>query len=151
MWVPSCKAMFIVHAWIIFLTHQALLVYCLIALLSIARNDSGFFYFFHFFSSICTAIRSWLFSAASERVVARLRKDLFSHLIQQVRVINDYCFINFAPAICDYMLDHWVNWPVGFKTMNLQDKLQNGITSLPLFKNLKQKPTFFLEIMATIC
>ncbi|KAI7979309.1 ABC transporter B family member 25 [Camellia lanceoleosa] len=33
--------------------------------------------------SICTAIRAWLFSSASERVVARLRRDLFSHLIQQ--------------------------------------------------------------------
>ncbi|XVE83663.1 hypothetical protein DITRI_Ditri16bG0104800 [Diplodiscus trichospermus] len=33
--------------------------------------------------SLCTALRAWLFSSASERVVARLRKDLFSHLIQQ--------------------------------------------------------------------
>lgn len=33
--------------------------------------------------SICTAIRGWLFSSASERVVARLRKNLFSHLVQQ--------------------------------------------------------------------
>ncbi|XP_019157059.1 PREDICTED: ABC transporter B family member 25-like [Ipomoea nil] len=33
--------------------------------------------------SVCTALRSWLFSSASERVVARLRKNLFSHLIQQ--------------------------------------------------------------------
>ncbi|XP_020095733.1 ABC transporter B family member 25-like isoform X1 [Ananas comosus] len=33
--------------------------------------------------SICTALRSWLFNSASERVVARLRKDLFSHLINQ--------------------------------------------------------------------
>ncbi|XVF60703.1 hypothetical protein PTKIN_Ptkin08bG0069700 [Pterospermum kingtungense] len=33
--------------------------------------------------SLCTTIRAWLFSSASERVVARLRKDLFSHLIQQ--------------------------------------------------------------------
>ncbi|XP_010257994.1 PREDICTED: ABC transporter B family member 25 [Nelumbo nucifera] len=33
--------------------------------------------------SICTALRAWLFSSASERVVARLRKKLFSHLIQQ--------------------------------------------------------------------
>ncbi|KAK3037974.1 hypothetical protein RJ639_030679 [Escallonia herrerae] len=31
--------------------------------------------------SVCTALRAWLFSSASERVVARLRKDLFSHLI----------------------------------------------------------------------
>lgn len=33
--------------------------------------------------SVCTAIRAWLFSSASERVVARLRKSLFSHLINQ--------------------------------------------------------------------
>lgn len=33
--------------------------------------------------SMSTALRSWLFSSVSERVVARLRKNLFSHLIQQ--------------------------------------------------------------------
>ncbi|XP_077222619.1 transporter associated with antigen processing protein 2 [Tasmannia lanceolata] len=33
--------------------------------------------------SICTALRAWLFSSASERVVARLRKNLFGHLINQ--------------------------------------------------------------------
>ncbi|TYH75751.1 hypothetical protein ES332_D04G041800v1 [Gossypium tomentosum] len=33
--------------------------------------------------SVSTALRSWLFSSASERVVARLRQDLFSHLIHQ--------------------------------------------------------------------
>lgn len=33
--------------------------------------------------AFCTALRAWLFSSASERVVARLRKNLFSHLIQQ--------------------------------------------------------------------
>lgn len=33
--------------------------------------------------SLCTALRAWLFASASERVVARLRKDLFSHLINQ--------------------------------------------------------------------
>ncbi|KAK2986305.1 hypothetical protein RJ640_021874 [Escallonia rubra] len=33
--------------------------------------------------SVSTAFRAWLFSSASERVVARLRKDLFSHLVQQ--------------------------------------------------------------------
>lgn len=33
--------------------------------------------------SVCTALRAWLFSSASERVVARLRKNLFSHLIYQ--------------------------------------------------------------------
>lgn len=33
--------------------------------------------------AVCTALRSWLFNSASERVVARLRKDLFTHLICQ--------------------------------------------------------------------
>ncbi|XP_044487111.1 ABC transporter B family member 25-like [Mangifera indica] len=33
--------------------------------------------------SVCTALRAWLFSAASERVVARLRKSLFNHLVSQ--------------------------------------------------------------------
>ncbi|XVF49932.1 hypothetical protein PTKIN_Ptkin04bG0056100 [Pterospermum kingtungense] len=33
--------------------------------------------------SVCTALRAWLFSSASERVVARLRKNLFTHLINQ--------------------------------------------------------------------
>ncbi|XP_078430147.1 transporter associated with antigen processing protein 2 [Wolffia australiana] len=33
--------------------------------------------------SICTCLRSWLFNSASERVVARLRKDLFRHLVNQ--------------------------------------------------------------------
>ncbi|XP_042041435.1 ABC transporter B family member 25-like, partial [Salvia splendens] len=33
--------------------------------------------------SICTTIRAWLFSSASERVVARIRKNLFSHLVSQ--------------------------------------------------------------------
>ncbi|KAF6149514.1 hypothetical protein GIB67_003662 [Kingdonia uniflora] len=33
--------------------------------------------------SICAARRAWLFSSASERVVARLRKNLFGHHIQQ--------------------------------------------------------------------
>ncbi|KAL7192273.1 hypothetical protein ACSBR2_024169 [Camellia fascicularis] len=32
---------------------------------------------------ICTALETWLFSSASERVVARLRNNLFSHLIHQ--------------------------------------------------------------------
>ncbi|KAB5524820.1 hypothetical protein DKX38_022569 [Salix brachista] len=35
--------------------------------------------------SVCAALRAWLFSSASERVVARLRKNLFNHLINQVR------------------------------------------------------------------
>ncbi|XP_020530432.1 ABC transporter B family member 27 [Amborella trichopoda] len=33
--------------------------------------------------SICEGMNTWLFSSASERVVARLRQNLFSHLIQQ--------------------------------------------------------------------
>ncbi|XP_041002616.1 ABC transporter B family member 27-like [Juglans microcarpa x Juglans regia] len=33
--------------------------------------------------SLCTALRAWLFASASERVVTRVRKDLFSHLIHQ--------------------------------------------------------------------
>ncbi|XP_044399175.1 ABC transporter B family member 25 isoform X4 [Triticum aestivum] len=33
--------------------------------------------------SVCTALRAWLFNSASERVVARLRQDLFSHLVNQ--------------------------------------------------------------------
>ncbi|GAB2220902.1 hypothetical protein Droror1_Dr00012060 [Drosera rotundifolia] len=33
--------------------------------------------------SVCTALRAWLFSSASETVVARLRKSLFSHLVNQ--------------------------------------------------------------------
>ncbi|CAN0876950.1 ABC transporter B family member 25 [Linum grandiflorum] len=33
--------------------------------------------------SVCTALRAWLFSSTSERVVARLRKSLFSHLVNQ--------------------------------------------------------------------
>ncbi|KAL4574454.1 hypothetical protein LXL04_021286 [Taraxacum kok-saghyz] len=33
--------------------------------------------------SICTATRAWLFSSASERIVAALRKNLFTHLINQ--------------------------------------------------------------------
>ncbi|VVB09240.1 unnamed protein product [Arabis nemorensis] len=33
--------------------------------------------------SLCTALRAWLFNSASERVVARLRKDLFKHLMHQ--------------------------------------------------------------------
>lgn len=33
--------------------------------------------------SVSTALRTWLFSSASERVVARLRKQLFGQLIQQ--------------------------------------------------------------------
>ncbi|CAI9111725.1 OLC1v1012016C1 [Oldenlandia corymbosa var. corymbosa] len=39
--------------------------------------------------SVSTAFRSWLFASASERVVARVRKNLFSHLIQQEIVFFD--------------------------------------------------------------
>lgn len=44
------------------------------------------------FSSICTTLRAWMFNSASERVVARLRKDLFSHLMNQVS--NNCLFIS---------------------------------------------------------
>ncbi|XP_004508658.1 ABC transporter B family member 25 [Cicer arietinum] len=33
--------------------------------------------------SVCSALRAWLFYSASERVVARLRKNLFGHLVNQ--------------------------------------------------------------------
>lgn len=33
--------------------------------------------------SVCAALRAWLFSSSSERVVARLRKNLFGHLVSQ--------------------------------------------------------------------
>ncbi|KAI5556531.1 hypothetical protein BDE02_18G042300 [Populus trichocarpa] len=33
--------------------------------------------------SVCTALRAWLFSSTNERVVARLRSNLFAHLINQ--------------------------------------------------------------------
>ncbi|XP_034706043.1 ABC transporter B family member 27-like isoform X2 [Vitis riparia] len=33
--------------------------------------------------SLCVAVREWLFASVSERIVAHLRKDLFSHLINQ--------------------------------------------------------------------
>ncbi|PSR96596.1 ABC transporter B family member 25 like [Actinidia chinensis var. chinensis] len=33
--------------------------------------------------SVCTVLRAWLFYSASERVVARLRKNLFGHLVHQ--------------------------------------------------------------------
>ncbi|CAN1796162.1 ABC transporter B family member 25, partial [Linum perenne] len=35
------------------------------------------------YGSVCTALRAWLFSSTSERVVARLRKSLFTHLVNQ--------------------------------------------------------------------
>ncbi|KAL6528195.1 ABC transporter B member 25 [Orobanche hederae] len=39
--------------------------------------------------SLSTALRTWLFSSANERVIARLRKNLFSHLIQQEIALFD--------------------------------------------------------------
>ncbi|KAI5416541.1 ABC transporter B member 25, variant 3, partial [Lathyrus oleraceus] len=33
--------------------------------------------------SVCSALRAWIFYSSSERVVARLRKNLFSHLVNQ--------------------------------------------------------------------
>ncbi|KAF7067731.1 hypothetical protein CFC21_073581 [Triticum aestivum] len=38
--------------------------------------------------SACTALRAWVFNSASERVVARLRHDLFSHLINQLAHVS---------------------------------------------------------------
>lgn len=35
--------------------------------------------------SVATTIRAYLFAAASERVVARLKRNLFSQLISQVK------------------------------------------------------------------
>ena len=49
--------------------------------------------------SICTALRAWLFSSASERVVARLRKNLFSHLIQQVKYFDFANLKIFSPML----------------------------------------------------
>lgn len=43
--------------------------------------------------SISTMVRAYLFSAASERVVAKLKKDLFNHLIEQAS-----CFHH--PTLC---------------------------------------------------
>uniref|UniRef100_A0A453NWG1 ABC transmembrane type-1 domain-containing protein n=2 Tax=Aegilops tauschii subsp. strangulata TaxID=200361 RepID=A0A453NWG1_AEGTS len=37
--------------------------------------------------SVCTALRAWLFNSTSERVIARLRQDLFSHLINQFPLV----------------------------------------------------------------
>uniref|UniRef100_A0A7N0RCM6 ABC transmembrane type-1 domain-containing protein n=1 Tax=Kalanchoe fedtschenkoi TaxID=63787 RepID=A0A7N0RCM6_KALFE len=47
------------------------------------RNTILYIFVIVILGSICTVIRAWLFSAASERVVARLRKNLFSHLVCQ--------------------------------------------------------------------
>ncbi|CAM8900228.1 unnamed protein product [Rhodiola kirilowii] len=47
------------------------------------KNTILYIFIIVILGSICSAIRAWLFSAASERVVARLRKSLFSHLLHQ--------------------------------------------------------------------
>ncbi|KAF7838545.1 ABC transporter B family member 25 [Senna tora] len=47
------------------------------------KNTILYVFLVVFFGSASTALRSWLFSSASETVVARLRKDLFSHLLLQ--------------------------------------------------------------------
>lgn len=58
------------------------------------------------FRSVCTALRAWLFSSASERVVARLRKNLFSHLILQVKL----AFFNFLLSLYNiFFLFYYVN------------------------------------------
>ncbi|RVW31447.1 ABC transporter B family member 25 [Vitis vinifera] len=43
--------------------------------------------------SLCVAVREWLFASVSERIVAHLRKDLFSHLINQ-----DIAFFDVTPT-----------------------------------------------------
>ncbi|KAL1373178.1 hypothetical protein HN51_003184 [Arachis hypogaea] len=53
------------------------------AALNAVKNTIIEIFLIVFLGSICTALRAWLFSSASERVVARLRKDLFSHLVNQ--------------------------------------------------------------------
>ncbi|CAI9786741.1 unnamed protein product [Fraxinus pennsylvanica] len=51
--------------------------------LDAVKNTILYIFLIVIIGSICTALRAWLFSSASERVVARLRKNLFSHLIHQ--------------------------------------------------------------------
>nr|GMD37523.1 ABC transporter B family member 25-like [Ipomoea batatas] len=51
--------------------------------LGAVKNTILEIFFIAIVGSICTALRVWLFSSASERVVARLRKNLFGHLIHQ--------------------------------------------------------------------
>ena len=45
------------------------------------------------YRAIAAALRAYLFTAASERVVARLRENLFGHLINQVNWSTIYCFL----------------------------------------------------------
>ncbi|KAG6502176.1 hypothetical protein ZIOFF_042065 [Zingiber officinale] len=49
--------------------------------------------------SICAALRAWLFYSASERVVARLRKDLFAHLVNQWNLLGTVLALVVVPAI----------------------------------------------------
>nr|GMD39107.1 ABC transporter B family member 25-like [Ipomoea batatas] len=51
--------------------------------LGAVKNTILEIFFIAIVGSICTVLRVWLFSSASERVVARLRKNLFGHLIHQ--------------------------------------------------------------------
>ncbi|CAA2955673.1 ABC transporter B family member 25 [Olea europaea subsp. europaea] len=51
--------------------------------LDAVKNTILYIFLIVIIGSICTTLRAWLFSSASERVVARLRKNLFSHLIHQ--------------------------------------------------------------------
>ncbi|KAJ0049258.1 hypothetical protein Pint_16278 [Pistacia integerrima] len=53
------------------------------AALNAVRDTILEIFFIVVVGSVCTALRAWLFSSASERVVARLRKSLFSHLVSQ--------------------------------------------------------------------
>ncbi|AET02086.2 microtubule associated protein, MAP65/ASE1 family protein [Medicago truncatula] len=41
--------------------------------------------------SVCSALRAWLFYSASARVVALLRKNMFSHLVNQVQELAKFC------------------------------------------------------------
>ncbi|KAL5748978.1 hypothetical protein ACOSP7_026014 [Xanthoceras sorbifolium] len=51
--------------------------------LNAVTNTIIYIFFIVVVGSICTALRAWLFSSVSEMVVARLRKNLFTHLINQ--------------------------------------------------------------------
>ncbi|PIA57685.1 hypothetical protein AQUCO_00600424v1 [Aquilegia coerulea] len=51
--------------------------------LKAVENTILYIIFIVVIGSGCAALRAWLFSSASERVVARLRTNLFGHLIQQ--------------------------------------------------------------------
>ncbi|KAJ3669794.1 hypothetical protein LUZ60_010118 [Juncus effusus] len=53
------------------------------AALSAVNNTILYIVVIVLIGSVCTMLRSWLFNSASERVVARLRKDLFTHLVNQ--------------------------------------------------------------------